>query len=173
MAEHDESNFGNADGGGIPDVGNDGSNPEPVTSAIGATDPASFGKRGRGRPRKDASGDSSGTGTAGQRPGKEKSQGQKKLDVSLFARQLQGAHAMLAMVTKNPVWAIDEKAAETLAQSLIDVMSHHSININPATVSYMKLIGVCAAIYGPKLLTLKMQADQKKREQNNTIDMPQ
>jgi hypothetical protein len=80
---------------------------------------------------------------------------------------------MLAMVTKNPVWIIDEKAAESLATALMDVMSHHSININPATVSYMKLIGVCAAVYGPKLLQLKVQAAQKKREEARTVDMPQ
>jgi hypothetical protein len=95
------------------------------------------------------------------------------LGVELFAQQIVGVHSMLAMVTKNPVWIIEPKAAESLAAALLDVMSYHSINVNPATVAYMKLLGICAAIYGPKLLVLKAAADQRKKEQNRTVDMPQ
>lgn len=171
MAEHDESNFGNADGGGIPTLGHDVTDSGAAELPGGATDPASFTKRGRGRPRKDAGDSGSATG-AKQQAGKSQGKAQTKLDVSLFARQIEGAHQMLALVSKNPIWVIDSKAAESLAQSLLDVMSHHSINVNPATISYMKLIGVCAAIYGPKLLQIKTQNDRKRAEENRTVEMP-
>lgn len=173
MEDADGINFGNADGGDVADVANVGANPGGVAGEPGAADPTSFTKRGRGRPRKSADGSTDATGSAGQQAGKSKSQASKKLDVGLFARQIVGAHQMLAVITKNPIWAIDDKAAEALANALMDVMSHHSINVNPATLAYMKLIGIAAAIYGPKIMVVKMQNDQKKKEAANTIDMPQ
>lgn len=173
MDDANGSNFGNADGGGIVDVADNAANSVPDASAgNGNSDPAAFVKRGRGRPRKDG-GNAESAGSAGQQAGKGQSKKATKLDVGLFARQIQGVHAMLALVTKNPVWNIEEKAAESLAAALLDVMSHHSINIDPASMAYMKLAGVCAMIYGPKLLVLKQQSDAKKRQQDNTIDMPQ
>lgn len=79
---------------------------------------------------------------------------------------------MLALLTKNQLWMIDESAAKNLAVALRDVMSFHAININPATLAYVKLIAVCAAIYGPKLLMLNAMTKQKRTQDANTVEMP-
>ena len=167
MDDTNGSNFGNADGGGTVDggdsdrdLGRAASNGEPGSPR----NPAEF-KRGRGRPRKDGSSagsDSPGASSAGQSTAKSTGKGGAKLDVDLFAKQLVGWHAMLALATKNPIWIISEGEAKSLASALKDVMMMHSINIDPRTLAYVKLLGVIAMLYGPKFFYLAQEAKQRR-----------
>lgn len=96
------------------------------------------------------------------------------MDVTLFATQLQAAHGMLALWTKNPLLAITEKEAQALAKALIDVMAFHSIEINPATLAYVKLIGAIAMIYGSRFLMMqKMKRDEAARTFENGAPVTQ
>lgn len=77
---------------------------------------------------------------------------------------------MLALITKNPVWMITEKEAQTLAKALIDVMAFHSIDINPATLAYVKLLGAIAMIHGSRFMGMQKK---KRDEAARTVEMPQ
>lgn len=80
---------------------------------------------------------------------------------------------MLALITKNPIWNINEKESMALAVALLDVMAHHQININPATLSYLKLIGAVVAVHGSRVMVIQMaQKKAKQDEKERTVDMP-
>lgn len=83
----------------------------------------------------------------------------------MFARQIVGAHMMLARLLKNPLLEISQQEAESLTVALKNVMVHHNINISPQTVAYIQFIGVCLAIYGPRLAII-MAAKKAEREAN-------
>lgn len=172
MADANAANFGGADGGDTVDIGSPTDDGRDLSGAAGngepgsPSDPLAHVKRGRGRPRKDAS--SSGTTGGGQQAGKSGGTKAKPLDVTLFAAQLMGAHQMIALVTKNPIWIISEKEASALAKALVDVMAYHSIDINPATLAYVKLIGAIAMIHGSRFMMLQKQ---KRDEAARTVDM--
>jgi hypothetical protein len=60
---------------------------------------------------------------------------------------------------------ISQQEAESLALALKNVMAHHSINIAPATLAYIQLVGVCLALYGPRIAII-MAAKRAEREAN-------
>lgn len=169
-----------SDGAALPDNPNvidDGNdNGIPISDGDGTPgnprNPAASVKRGRGRPRLDGSsgprsdsGSEKGTGGSQGKP-----KGGAKLDVDLFATQLVGVHKMLAAVTKNPLLEISEKEAKSLAESLKNVMLYHSINISPSTMAYIQLLGVCFAVYGPRVAMILAAKKAERDAMRNTFD---
>jgi hypothetical protein len=75
---------------------------------------------------------------------------------------------MLALVTKNALWIISEKEALALATAMLDVMKYHAINIDPANLAYLKLMGVILMVHGTRLFTIMQM---KKKEAERTVDM--
>jgi hypothetical protein len=73
---------------------------------------------------------------------------------------------ILAKLTKIPMLEISLKEAESLALAVKNVLVHHKINISPSTLAYVQLIGVCLAVYGPRLMFVmavkKAEADANK-----------
>lgn len=86
------------------------------------------------------------------------------LDVDLFATQLAGVHKMLALFLKEETFIIKDDEAKKLAQALKNVMALHSLNISPSAVAYIQLLGICAAIYGPRFMALKFKAELKRAQ---------
>lgn len=172
MADESTGNFGGADGGDTVDVGGNPGDGRDLNGAANngepgsPSNPAAF-KRGRGRPpgsgRKSAE-----SGGNGEQEGKIGGKKSTKLDVEVFATQLVGAHKMLALVTKNALWIISEKEALALATAMLDVMKYHAINIDPANLAYLKLMGVILMVHGTRLFTIMQM---KKKEAERTVDM--
>lgn len=81
---------------------------------------------------------------------------------------------MAAVALKNPIIEISRSQADQLAIALSDVMKQYSINVNPAALAWIKLIGISATIYGPKiLLTNAIKAEQRKTAQPAPVAAPQ
>lgn len=142
-------------------------------------DPAGFVRRGRGRPRKDSAGTASSEGSESRaRQSKSGSATKKGVDLNtdLFAMQLVGVHKMLAAVMKNPLMEISESEAKKLALALKQVMALHKIAIPAEYVAYVQLLGVCAALYGPRIaLTMaakKAAAEAEKNTFENNHPIP-
>lgn len=116
---------------------NQTSQQEPISpeSATGGAEP----KRRRGRPPKSA------TAAQPERLG---------LDAATLAPKIQGLHAMLAVLTKQPVFAISEVEAQMLAASLADVSKHYDISANSKTMSLVSLVAVAGMIYVPRVVAL-------------------
>lgn len=89
------------------------------------------------------------------------------MDLGAFALQLQGAHKLLAMFTKQPAMQLSDDEAKKLAQAVKNVLKHHQINIAPSTLAYVQLIGVAAVIYTPRFALImamqKMKAEQAQQ----------
>lgn len=147
---------GIVDGDGTPD------NPRDPAAATG--------KRGRGRPRKDGGTASSTSGHQGTGSGEKVGKKPTKLDVDLFARQLKGWHLMAAQFFKNPLLAIEDGEALSLAAALKDVMALHSINVSPSTLAYLKLIGAVGMIYGPRVGLMMAAMKAEKAQKKNVFD---
>lgn len=178
--------------GSIPDIANgvDGNaaansvaNEHAVGSDGGAVDPSSFVRTGRGRHPKDCicercnakrtGGGFSTTANAGQKSGAGKTGAAAKvLDVDTLAMQLVGVHKMLAMFAKNPLLEITQDEAKKLATASKQVMALHSINLNPSTVAYLQLLGVCVAIYGPRFAIYQQQLKIQREQQKQAAAMP-
>lgn len=146
-------------------VDGDGSFANPRDPAA-SVEPA---KRGRGRPRKHAD---AGTGGETRAESGEKQKRPSKLDLDLFASQLQGFHLMAAQLLKNPLLEITDKEAKQLASALKDIMAVHSINVSPSTLAYAKLIGAVGMIYGPRvaMMTAAKAAERKAKENATVFD---
>lgn len=171
-----------SDGGPQPTIEQSGN----TSAADGGSDfgdPGAYVRLGRGRHKKDCpcekcaakrdggSGGGIGVRTGGPASGSGKStpsarstgKAAQKLDLTQFTSQIVGAHKILALVMKNPLWLITEEEARKLAIAVQDVMAFHSINVNPQVLAYVKLAVVVVSIYAPKFLMVMAQAKQQQK----------
>ena len=80
---------------------------------------------------------------------------------------------MAAVALKNPLIEISRTEADSLAMALSDVMKQYTINVSPTAMAWAKLIGVSAAVYGPKLmLTAAAKATTRNAQQSSAPQRP-
>lgn len=178
MAEGTNGNDAEFSGIASGDAGNVSENVGGNPSAEnGAVDPvAAVGKRGRHKRDCDCAGcvtRRSAQSAEQQRTPERKSAGNsasksqsaKNLDIARFGKQITGFHQIAAIALKNPDIAISDEQGEHLAVAIRDVMVHYQIPISPQTLAWLKLGGVGAAIYGPKIVrSVKNRADKARAE---------
>lgn len=71
-----------------------------------------------------------------------------------------GLHAMAAILTKQPILALNDKEADALSASVCDVADYHGINLITAGGAfglYASLATTCYMIYVPRLVMIKGQ----------------
>lgn len=102
------------------------------------------------------------------------SQNKKGLGVGLnaenLARQIMGAHAMLAVAMKSPRLVINETESKMLADATIEVGKQYSVAIDPKVLALMNLAGASFAVYGPRIVAY---AFQKKAAPNEARNAPE
>lgn len=85
-------------------------------------------------------------------------------------------HKLAAMFFKSPFIEISLDEAKKLAHAAKNVLALHNINVSPATLAYIQLVGVLAAIYGPRFamyqMHLKMVQEQAKQKAANPEPTP-
>ena len=75
---------------------------------------------------------------------------------------------MASLVLKNPLIEINKSEAEKLASALANVAKHYDFKVNPAVMAWVQLIGVGAAVYGPRIaLTMSVKKAAKKEQAAN------
>lgn len=155
MAERNDAMADDGDRGSIGAAGRLG---EPVNeSGNGELDPIADGgageqpKRRRGRPAKSDSGDSGGNSGIGARKRARAGTQKVGLDLDSLAKQIQGAHALVAIYTKNSLWNIDADESQKLAVATAGVLQHYQMEFNPVVMAWLNLAVVGATIYGPRI----------------------
>lgn len=112
--------------------------------------------RGRGRPP------GSGTKSTAEKP--KKSAGKKAEDIDAFAKQLQGIHVMIAMVSGVKEMAIDAQEAKMLANGINAVAEEYGLEMDGKTGAAFQLLGAAALIYGPRALAVNARVRKEKKE---------
>ncbi len=83
-----------------------------------------------------------------------------KVDAAGFARQLVGVHAILASVTGNPIWQINDNEAAQLAASIEGIAAQYDLEVNPKVAATINFAFVAATIYGPRIYLMREMAKQ-------------
>ncbi len=84
----------------------------------------------------------------------------EKGDIAGFARQLVGVHAILASVTGNPIWQINDNEAAQLAASIEGIAAQYDLEVNPKIAATLNFVFVTATIYGPRIYLMREMAKQ-------------
>lgn len=91
-------------------------------------------------------------------------------DVSSLAKQVQGLHALGAMVTGIPELAIAEAEAVALSKGVVAVAKEYDLEISGKTGAMIQLAAACAAVYLPRLLAVKARAAQARAAKGTVVD---
>ena len=130
-------------------------------------------KRGPGRPRKDGS---SPPGPKAEKPGSPKSAEAKpqkrgaKMSaeaVNTLARQIQGMHAMAAMITGIGILQINDGEAALLAGGISAVAEEYGLALDGKTGAALQLFGAAAMVYAPRFIAIQKAKAQARA---NTVD---
>lgn len=134
--------------------GDAGAAREPESSAASVTP-----KRRRGRqpyPR-DAAGNIIRPANTGTKDGLGVT-GTKLNDRAKVRQQIQGIHFAVAMLTKQPVFALHDEEAINLTNALCDVLDYHEINLTATGGQYglyLSLIITVYSVYAPRVSIIK------------------
>lgn len=130
-------------------------------------------RRGPGRPRKDAAAP---PGPKAEKPGAAKSAESKpqkrgaKMSaeaVSTLAKQIQGMHAMAAMMTGIGLLQITADESSLLATGLSAVAEEYGLALDGKTGAALQLFGAAAMVYAPRILAIQKA---KAAARANTVD---
>ena len=137
----------------------------PVESVISdnETPPNSEAPRKRGRGRPPGSGKKNPDGSPVAKP--EKSKSRKASDVEAFAKQIQGIHEMIALITPFPEMRLSESESVMMAKALDAVAEEYGLELDGKTGAAIQLIGAAAMIYGPRALVIRARIAKMKAEQ--------
>lgn len=70
----------------------------------------------------------------------------------------------MALITKEPAWAISNDDAQKLAVSIKNVAQYHSVSVDPKYMAYGQLALTAGAIYVPRALIINAKKSQAKKE---------
>lgn len=89
----------------------------------------------------------------------------------LFAKQLVGAHAILALISGAPIEiiGITDEQGEEIASAVLALMAEYKIKPNPKAVAWANLIGVMGVVYAPKAIMLYALRKEQKRSSHNNV----
>lgn len=132
-------------------------------------------KRGPGRPK--GSGTKAPPGITAEKPGAQKpaqdkpgKRGAKMSAEALgtLAKQIQGMHAMAAMMTGIPILAITPEESALLAGGISAVAEEYGLALDGKTGAALQLFGAAAMVYAPRILQIQAM---KRAARANTVDV--
>lgn len=161
-------------------------NPDETGAGVGTTPPGAPAeasvqettpplKRGPGRPK--GSGTKAPPGVQAERVGASKAPPEKpgkrgaKMSaeaVSTLAKQIQGMHAMAAMMTGIPILAISVEESQLLAGGISAVAEEYGLELDGKTGAALQLFGAAAMVYAPRILQIQAA---KRAARANTVDV--
>jgi len=104
----------------------------------------------------------------------------EKVDAAGFARQMVGIHSIIAAMTGNPIWNINDSEAGQLAASIEGIAAQYDLEVNPKVAAMLNFAFVATTIYGPRIYLMREMAKQAQpvKQQNDnvpreTIETPQ
>jgi len=126
-------------------------------------------RRGRGRPKKEATGEAPKKETAASTPRSSKKKEAQQIDPGKLGSQLVGIHQLAVIMTGNqfPELALEPREGEALATAICGVCEHYNLSIDGKTGAFIQLLGVAAMIYAPRVMSIRHRMNQ-----NRPIDVP-
>lgn len=150
------SNTDGVDGGGNT-AGND---PNAAAPPVAPAAKAEGRKRGRPPGSKNGTTSSSKKGTVG-------------VDEKTLAKQVQGVHVMLAMLTQQPIFQLSDNEAEMMAGALANVSRHYNVTLDGPRAAVFQLIAVGGMIYLPRILAVRNQNLARQPQRPSAPQTPQ
>lgn len=71
---------------------------------------------------------------------------------------------MAALVLKAPALVISATEAQQLAAALRNLSQYYNVVPNPKIMAWFQLLAVCAAVYGPRVAMMAMQAKRARED---------
>lgn len=123
-------------------------------------------KRGRGRPPKAA--DASGTATAEPKKptAKRKAKVVVEVDETALAKQIEGLHKVVALMSGLPELALDSLESSMLATSVAAVQREFGMAVSSKTTALIGLVATAGIVYVPRAAAIGQRVRvQKARQQ--------
>lgn len=131
-------------------------NPAEIGNQPGSVEPGE-GKRKRGRPK--------GGGTTAPKSEAAKTLHLKNLDFVIL-----NAHLLLSKAISAPEFAIDKDEAETLGESVKEVLRQYDVGMSDKAAAWTNLIMVSTAVYGGRVFRMS-ERKAKEREEKRRVRM--
>lgn len=101
---------------------------------------------------------------------KKRGKGFSADDLANLSKQIQGLHALGAMMTGIPELQLHDKEAEMLAGGVVAVAKEYNLDISGKTGAMIQLAAACAAIYVPRFVVIKNRVAKQREQEGVTID---
>jgi hypothetical protein len=107
-------------------------------------------------------------------PRKKAAPSDQAIEPETLAKQLQGVHVMIAMMTQSPEMQLSEPESLELAKAVSGVCAEYNLSLNGKTGAMIQLLGAGAMIYLPRLVMIKQRKtkEAQEREMQDTIHNP-
>ena len=90
-----------------------------------------------------------------------------------IATSLVGVHEVFALVSGLRSVSMAQDEADTLADSILTVLSHYRLVVSPKSVAWATLVSVVLTLYIPKILAARLELAAKKHSaQTPQYDVP-
>lgn len=86
-----------------------------------------------------------------------------RLDITGVQAVLYSTHAALSAATGNPIWQLANDESKALAGAIINLEKQYPTRIDPRAMAWVNLIGVAGAIYGSRLIAMRLDAVTRKQ----------
>lgn len=96
------------------------------------------------------------------------------IEPETLAKQLQGVHVMIAMMTQAPEMQLSEPESLELAKAISGVCAEYNLSLNGKTGAMIQLLGAGAMVYLPRLVMIKQRKtkEAQEREMQDNIHNP-
>ena len=84
------------------------------------------------------------------------------IDPGTLAKQLQGVHVMVAMLTQSPEMQLSEPESIELAKAVSGVCAEYNLSLNGKTGAMIQLLGAGAMVYLPRIMAIKQRKAQEQ-----------
>lgn len=92
------------------------------------------------------------------------------IDHDTLAKQLQGVHVMVAMITQSPEMQLSDPESIELAKAISGVCAEYNLSLNGKTGALIQLIGAGAMVYLPRIMAIKQRKAQEKAARETVQD---
>jgi len=84
-----------------------------------------------------------------------------QVDLSGLQGLISSGHMFIAALTKNPLWALDEREVKAYAEAVQNVSRHYDIAVQQKTIDHAMLFVVIGGIYGTRIMTMQRMKAEK------------
>lgn len=92
------------------------------------------------------------------------------VEPEMLAKQLQGVHVMVAMITQSPEMQLSDPESIELAKAISGVCAEYNLSLNGKTGAMIQLLGAGAMVYLPRIMAIKQRKAQEKAARETVQD---